>query len=313
MNILLTGGGGYIGRIAADQLRRTGFQPVIYDRKQGRDIRKTAVLTRYLVQKKIAAVIHFAAYIQMGESMLNPKKYFDNNFLGSQSLLDAMTKAKVDKLIFSSTAGVYGNPRRLPIREDDPKRPENPYGASKLMVEELLQFYSRVYGLRSISLRYFNAAGADLNGTSGEDHRPESHLIPNVIRAGLHRRAFHLNGDDYPTRDGTCIRDYIHVLDLTQAHIISLKALLSGHQTDVYNTGTGSGYTNLEIIKAVAKTAGRKISIKIEPRRPGDAAELVADPAKFQTEFGWKPKYSDLETIITTAWNWHRRQLTERK
>ena len=254
--------------------------------------------------------MHFAAYIEMGESMIDPKKYFDNNFLGSQSLLEAMVKAGVNKIIFSSTAGVYGNPERIPIKETDKKLPDNPYGQSKLMVEELLGFYDRIYNLKSISLRYFNAAGATLDAAMGEAHQPESHLIPNVIRAVLKNKGLILHGNDYPTPDGTCIRDYIQVLDLAQAHILALKALVTGQQTDTFNVGTGQGYSNLEVIKMIEKISGQPVRLTIGPRRPGDANELVADPAKIKRTLNWQPQHSDLATIIRTAWHWHKKEIT---
>jgi UDP-glucose 4-epimerase len=310
MNILVTGGAGYIGRITADLLKKNGLHPVIYDLKNGQDISDTAKLTDILKQKKIQAVIHFAAFIEMGESMFNPIKYFNNNFLGTQSLLEAMIKAKVKKIIFSSTAGVYGNPKRLPLKETDAVLPENPYGQSKLMVEQLLDFYSRAGVLRSISLRYFNAAGASLDGKSGEDHQPESHLIPNAMTAILHNKPLTLFGNDYLTKDGTCVRDYIHVLDLARAHLLALKALMAGHKTAIYNAGTGKGYSNLAVIKMIEAISGKKVKIKFKSRRPGDATELVADPAKFQQEFSWKPQYSDLKTIVKTAWLWHQNRAT---
>lgn len=308
MKILVTGGGGYIGSITAKTLELSGHQPVIYDLKNGQDIHDIALLKTIIAKEKIAAVMHFAADISMGESMINPQKYFNNNFLGTQCLVDAMTATGVNKLIFSSTAGVYGNPERIPIKEDDRQLPENPYGASKLMTEELLRFYDRIYSLKSISLRYFNACGA--TESLGENHRPESHLIPNVINAILTDKEFSLFGNDYPTHDGTCIRDYIHVLDLASAHIAGLQALVSGHQTDVFNVGTGRGYSNLEVIKMIEKVSGKTVKLKFGPRRPGDARELVADPAKIMKNLGWKPKYSDLKTIVSTAWHWHKNQAT---
>ncbi len=310
MKVLVTGGAGYIGAITAAALEPAGHQAVIYDKKNHQDIKDSALLKKTLKQEKIEAVIHFAAFIEMGESMVNPQKYFDNNFLGSQSLLEAMIETGVKKIIFSSTAGVYGNPQRIPIKEEDRKQPENPYGASKLMVEELLRFYDRTNVVKSISLRYFNAAGASLDFKMGEAHQPESHLIPNVIKAVLGSKEFVLHGNDYPTKDGTCIRDYIHVVDLAQAHILALEALASGHKTDIYNVGTGKGYSNLEVIKMIEKVSGKKVKLKIGPRRPGDANELVADPAKIKQELGWQPQHSDLETIVSTAWNWHKNQAT---
>ena len=255
MKILVTGSSGYIGAITAALLKQAGYQPVNYDIKNGQDISDTKKLEEVIKQNQVEAVMHFAAYIEMGESMVKPEKYFNNNFLGTQKLVHTLVHTRVKYVIFSSTAGVYGNPEKIPIKEDDRKLPENPYGQSKLMAEQLLEFYSRTYGLKSISLRYFNAAGA--SDQLGEKHNPESHLIPNVIRAIISNREFTLFGNDYPTKDGTCIRDYIHVLDLAEAHISSLKALVSGHKSDVYNVGTGKGYSNLEVIKMVEKLAAK--------------------------------------------------------
>ena len=307
MKVLVTGGKGYIGKIASQELIKAGFETVIYDLKNGEDIKDSAKLAKILTQEKIEAVMHFAAFIEMGESMIKPQKYFDNNFFGSVCLVNAMLEAKVNKLIFSSTAGVYGNPARIPIKEDDRKLPENPYGQSKWMTEQFLDFYDRTYDFKSISLRYFNAAGASLDGKMGENHQPESHLIPNVINAVLADKEFTLFGNDYPTTDGTCVRDYIHVLDLAEAHILALKALETGHKTEVYNVGAGKGFSNLAVIKMVEKVSGKKVKVKIEPRRAGDTNELVADSSKLQSEFKWQPKYSDLETIIKTAWEWHKK------
>lgn len=308
MKVLVTGGAGYIGAITAAALKQAGHQAVIYDLKNKQDIKDTVLLKKTLKEKQIEAVMHFAAYIEMGESMKNPQKYFDNNFLGSQALLEAMIESGVKKIIFSSTAGVYGNPERVPIKEEDKKQPENPYGQGKLMTEELLGFYDRTEELRSISLRYFNAAGAALDFKMGENHQPESHLIPNVIKAVLQDKEFILHGNDYPTNDGTCVRDYIHVVDLAQAHILALNALASGNKTEVYNIGTGRGYSNLEVIRMVETVSGKKVRLTIGPRRPGDANKLVADPNKINRELGWQPRHSNLETIVTTAWHWHKKQ-----
>ncbi len=306
MKILVTGGKGYIGAITAQELIINNHQAVIYDKKNNQDINDTKLLAKVIKEEKIEAVMHFAAYIEMGESMEQPAKYFDNNLVGSQHLIHTMVNTGVKYLIFSSTAGVYGNPIRIPIKEDDRKWPENPYGQSKLMTEELLEFYDRIYDIKSISLRYFNACGATEH--SGENHQPESHLIPNVIKAILADKEFKLFGDDYPTKDGTCIRDYIHVLDLASAHILALEALVSGHKSDVYNVGTGKGYSNLEVIKMAEKISGKKLKLKIGPRRPGDANELVADSTKIQKYLGWQPQYSDLETIVKSAWHWHNKK-----
>jgi len=263
------------------------------------------LLVKTLKEKGIEAVMHFAAFIEMGESMEKPYMYFENNVFGSLSLFEAMVKVGVDKLIFSSTAGIYGNPERVPIKEEDRKVPENPYGESKLMVEKILSWYDQVHKLRSISIRYFNAAGASLDGSLGEAHKPESHLIPNVIKSVLDGSEFVLNGDDYPTKDGSCIRDYIHVLDLAETHILALKALGEGHKTEAYNAGTGKGYSNKEVMEMVKQVSGKELKVKVGPRRPGDANELVADSKKLQQEFKWQPKYSDLKTIVETAWKWH--------
>jgi len=303
MKILVTGGKGYIGAITAQELIKNNHQVVIYDKKSGQEIQDTKLLEKVIKEEKIEAVMHFAAFIEMGESMEQPAKYFDNNLVGSQHLFHTMVNTGVKYLIFSSSAGVYGNPLRIPIKEDDRKLPENPYGQSKWMTEQLLEFYDRTDDIKSISLRYFNACGATEH--SGENHQPESHLIPNVIKAILENKEFILFGNDYPTKDGTCIRDYIHVLDLTKVHILALEALVSGHKSDVYNVGTGRGYSNLEVIKMAEKVSGKKLKVKVAPRRPGDANELVADSTKIQKDLGWRPKYSDLETIISTAWQWH--------
>ncbi len=318
MKVLVTGGAGYIGSIVAQELAKNGFEVVIYDslengyRSAVKDLKlipgntkETKQLVKVIKQEKIEAVMHFAAYIEMGESMINPYKYVDNNVVGSVGLLEAMAMTKLDKLIFSSTAGVYGNPERVPIKEEDRKLPENPYGESKLMVEKILDWYDRIYNLRSISIRYFNAAGATLDGSLGEAHKPESHLIPNVIKAAITGKDFKLFGDDYPTPDGTCVRDYIHILDLAKAHILAMEALEKGHKSDVYNAGTGKGFSNLEIVKMVKQVSGKDFKVEIVKRRPGDANELVADSSKFREEFKFKPKYSDLKTIIESAYKWH--------
>jgi UDP-glucose 4-epimerase len=318
MKILITGGVGYIGSIVAQQLKQAGHQIVIYDhlqrnnptRVRGMDLvvgdtTNLELLIKTLQEKNIEAVMHFAAYIEAGESMQNPGKYFYNNVHGSFQLLQAMIEAKVNKLVFSSTAAVYGNPESIPIKETDKKQPVNPYGESKLMVEKMLAWYGQIHNLRSIAIRYFNAAGATLDGSLGEAHNPETHLIPNIIKSVLQKKEFTLFGDDYDTPDGTCIRDYIHVLDLAKAHIVALEALVQGHKSDVYNAGTGQGFSNRQVVDMVEKVSGQKVNIKINPRRPGDANQLIADSAKLQKEFGWSPKYSDLETIVKTAWDWH--------
>ena len=302
MKVLVTGGSGYIGAITSKALTAAGFEPVNFDLKEGSDIRDKQQVLAALKNNQIEAVMHFAAFISMGESMANPYKYFDNNANGSLNLMETMVQAGVKKIIFSSSAGVYGNPTRIPIKEDDPKNPTNPYGLSKLMIEQMLTWYDQLYGLKSISLRYFNAAGAVDN--LGETHDPESHLIPNLITAANTGSEFKLFGSDYSTPDGTCIRDYIHVSDLADAHVLTLKALISGHTSGIYNAGTGRGYSNKEVIDIVEKVSGKKINVKVEPNRPGDADELAADSSKLQKEFNWQPKHSDLENIIKSAWNY---------
>lgn len=322
MKVLVTGGAGYIGSITAQELVKKGHQVVIYDslenghRQAVKDLelvigetQDVKFLINLIRDKKIQAVIHFAAYIEMAESYKNPYKYFYNNVYGSLQLFKAMVKNKVTRLVFSSTAGVYGHPVKLPIKEEDPKNPENPYGESKLMVENILKWFAKAYDLQSICLRYFNAAGATLKGKLGEDHDPESHLIPNVIKTalGLEKEVI-LYGDNYKTPDGTCIRDYIHVSDLASAHILALEALEKDSQSNIFNIGTGKGYSNKEVIEMVKKVTGKDFKVKVSSPRPGDTDQLVADPSKIKKEFNWQPKHSDLETIIKTAYQWHKSQ-----
>ncbi|RMF04442.1 MAG: UDP-glucose 4-epimerase GalE [Bacteroidetes bacterium] len=321
MKVLVTGGAGYIGFITVQELLKQNHQVTIFDHFQTHSPQKIKPtpyikgdITHYqeiksaLATVKPDAVIHFAAYIQMGESVQNPQKYYRNNVLGSFNLANAMVETGVDKIVFSSSAGVYGNPERIPIQEDDRKQPTNPYGETKLAVERLLRWYEKPYGLRSISIRYFNAAGATLDGSLGEDHQPESHLIPNIIKSQIEGREFTLFGDDYPTKDGTCVRDYIHVVDLAAAHIAALEQLQAGAPSNYYNAGTGHGYSNKQIIDMVEQVTGKPVKVKVLPRRPGDADILVADTTKIKKELGWQPKYSDLETIIKTAYLWHKQQ-----
>ncbi|NMB56834.1 UDP-glucose 4-epimerase GalE [Candidatus Beckwithbacteria bacterium] len=318
MKILITGGAGYIGAINAKVLRDLGHEVVILDslihgqetRVEGAkfyqgETKNIDLVKEILLQNQIEAVIHFAAFIEAGESMQNPYKYFDNNTYGSLQLLQAMIETNVKKLVFSSTAAVYGNPVHLPIKENDPKMPINAYGESKLMVEKMLKWFDQIYGLKAICLRYFNAAGAIPEGVLGECHDPETHLIPNIIKAILEDRQFNLFGNDYETEDGTCVRDYIHVLDLAQAHVVALQALMNNHASDAYNVGTGTGYSNKQILEMIEQVSGQKVKLNYCPRREGDPAILVADSSKLKTEFNWEPKYSDLQNIIQTAWDWH--------
>lgn len=318
MKILVTGGAGYIGSHMIRLLMENGYEVVVFDNLKGGhrdslpkncplvvgDLFDSALLEKTLKEEGISAVMHFAGLISMEESVKDPHKYFKNNAFGALSLFDAMLKSGVKKLIFSSTAGVYGNPTHLPIPEDEPCIPTNPYGESKLAVEKILKWYDKIHGLKSVCLRYFNAAGASLDGLIGEDHRPETHLIPLAIKAAQEKKNFYIFGDDYPTRDGTCVRDYIHVLDLCESHILALK-FLENERSEIFNVGIGKGHTNREVVMMVKEITGVDFKVEIGPRRAGDAVELVASAEKIKRNLGWQPKYSDLETIVKTAWKWH--------
>jgi UDP-glucose 4-epimerase len=321
MRILVTGGAGYIGSHVVLELLRQGHDPIILDNLskgheqsvkperfiQG-DIRDSALVQKILENEQIEAVVHFAADSLVGESVQAPAKYFKNNIVAGLSLLDAMIAADVKKIVFSSSAAVYGEPTQVPIPEDHPKSPTNPYGFTKLTFEGMMDAYDRAYGLKHIALRYFNAAGADAEAEIGEDHRPESHLIPIVLQVALgQREQLELYGNDYPTPDGTCIRDYIHVTDLAQAHILALQALAAGAESTAYNLGNGLGYSNRQVIQVVEKVTGQTIKVHEAPRRAGDPAVLVASSERIQAELGWKPQYPELETIVETAWRWHRK------
>lgn len=321
MKVLVAGGAGYIGSQVALDLAREGHEPVILDNLskghreavlqgsfvQG-DIGQFDLVTELMAKEKVEAVIHLAAHSLVGESVQNPAKYFRNNMGNGQTLLDAMVASGVKYMVFSSTAAVYGEPEQVPIPEDHPKNPTNPYGFSKLTFEGMLRFYEEAYGLRYISLRYFNAAGADPDAEIGEDHDPETHLIPIVLKTALGiREQIQLFGTDYPTPDGTCIRDYIHVADLSQAHLLALKALADGKESTIYNLGNGQGYSNKEVIETARRVTGKEIKVTDAPRRPGDPAVLVASAEKIRAELGWNPKYPSLEEIIATAWRWHEK------
>jgi UDP-glucose-4-epimerase GalE len=271
------------------------------------DLSDTAALTGLLKAKQCDAVIHFAAFIAVGESMREPARYFTNNLAGSLSLLDAMVQAGVKHIVFSSTAAVYGNPHTSPILETFPIQAINPYGESKVMVETLLRWFDQIHRLTSVCLRYFNASGADPDAALGEEHEPETHLIPLVLRAVQTGKPFTVFGDDYATPDGTCIRDYVHVNDLAQAHILAVEYLLNGGQSDQFNVGTGSGSSVLEIIRTVEEVTGKPVPYVVGPRREGDPPALVAGSQKLRDRLGWSPHYADLRTIITHAWSFANR------
>ena len=320
MTILVAGGAGYIGSHTVKELVREGFKVLVLDNfSSGRpeliggvphvkaDLRDRETVRQVFQKNEIGAVLHFASLIQVGESYLNPRKYYTHNLETSLNLLDAMLEAGTKALIFSSTAAVYGEPLETPIPESHPTRPANPYGRAKLMVEDILRDYERAHGLRSISLRYFNAAGAALDGTTGEGHNPETHLIPNVLLSVLGKRPrLQVFGGDFPTPDGTALRDYIHVTDLAAAHVLALKSLLADGAGDVINLGTEIGHSVLEVIRTAEKVTGRRIPYDIAPRRQGDVAVLLASKARAEKVLGWKTRLSSLETIVESAWNWHR-------
>jgi len=321
MQFLVTGGAGYIGSFMTKRLLDDGHEVLVLDSfergtKDAIDQRASCIegnlLDSAFVRSIFAShtfdgVFHFAAYISMKESMERPGAYFSNNILGTVTLLDCMVNGGVNKLIFSSTAGVYGNPTVTPIPEDHPKNPENPYGESKLIVERILAWYQKIHHLRYVVLRYFNAAGAALDGSMGEDHHPETHIIPQAIQSLINNKPFFLYGNDYDTPDGTCIRDYIHVLDLVDAHIRGFEKISKEEGGYIYNVGTGRGYSNKEVIEMVEKVAGKKLEIRIVQRRPGDADRLVADVSRIKKDLGFVPRYSDLNTIVSSAWKWHNR------
>ncbi|NPV93431.1 MAG: UDP-glucose 4-epimerase GalE [Firmicutes bacterium] len=271
------------------------------------DIADQDLVNKTVTRYGIEAVVHLAADSLVGESMQQPGKYFRHNVGKGAAFLEALAEGGVKYFVFSSTAAVYGEPREIPITEEHPTRPTNVYGATKLMIEEMLRWYEHIYGLRWISLRYFNAAGADPSGLIGEDHHPETHLIPLVLQTALGKRpVLQIYGDDYPTPDGTCLRDYIHVTDLSTAHVLALEALAAGSPSAVYNLGNGNGFSVREVIRVAEQVVGRPIPVEVAARRAGDPAVLVASSARIKAELNWRPRYNDLETIIRTAWAWHR-------
>lgn len=324
-SILVTGGAGYIGSHVALALAEAGYRPIVYDNlSHGHrwavqwgplvegDLEDRARLTAAIREHSVSAIMHFASFIFVGESMTAPGKYFANNVGGTLSLLEAARETGVDRLVFSSTAAVYGMPEVVPITEDAPKEPINAYGDSKLMAEKLLSWYDQIHGIRSMALRYFNAAGADAQARIGEAHDPETHLIPLILDAvaGI-RPHIGVYGTDYPTPDGTAIRDYIHVSDLAEAHVKALEYLLRGGASSAINLGTGTGYSVKEVITSVERITGRPVPRQYQDRRPGDPPSLVANADKGAALLQWKARQSDIDTIVGSAWRWHQRR-TER-
>lgn len=325
MAILVTGGAGYIGSHSVLTLQKAGYEVIVLDNlvyghqdlvdevlKVKLIVGSTcdrALLREVFANHQIDAVMHFAAYAYVGESVTEPAKYYENNVVGTLTLLEAMLEANVKTFVFSSTCATYGVPDAVPITEDQSQNPINPYGATKLMVERILQDFNHAYDFRSVCLRYFNAAGADPEGNLGEDHNPETHLIPLVLQTALGQRdSVSVFGTDYDTPDGTCLRDYIHVLDIAQAHILALKYLLNDGATDVFNLGNASGFSVKEVIETARKITGKEIKMEFGDRRPGDPPALVGSGAKAQKILGWQPAYSNLDDIISHAWQWHQKR-----
>lgn len=320
MTVLVLGGAGYIGSHTVFALIEKGEDVVIIDNletghieavhPQARfyqgDIRDRAFVDSVLDKEEIDAVIHFAANSLVGESMTNPLKYYDNNVNGTKVLLQSMVAHGIDKIVFSSTAATYGEPERVPILETDKTEPTNAYGETKLSMEKMFKWTDRAHGMKYVSLRYFNACGAHVSGEIGEAHSPETHLIPLILQVPLgQRETISIYGDDYPTKDGTCIRDYIHVTDLAQAHILAVEYLMKGNESNIFNLGNGIGFTVNEVIETARKVTGHPIPATITPRRAGDPAQLIASSDKARNVLGWNPQHADLEEIISSAWKWH--------
>ncbi|MBI5561762.1 MAG: UDP-glucose 4-epimerase GalE [Deltaproteobacteria bacterium] len=322
MKILVTGGAGYIGAHVCKALKRRGHVPVVFDnlvyghREFARwgefvegDLADVPAIGAAMKEHRPGAVMHFAAYTYVGESVGNPSKYYHNNVAGSLNLMDCARDAGVRHVVFSSTCATYGVPETSPIAETHPQRPINPYGRTKLVIEGLLDDFDAAYGMRSVKLRYFNAAGADPDAEIGEDHDPETHLIPLVLDAAAGRRTnITIFGEDYDTPDGTCIRDYVHVYDLADAHVLALEYLINGGPGAAFNLGNGLGYSVKEVIDAARRTTGREIPVVMGARRPGDPARLVGSSAKAASTLGWSPRYAGIETIVSHAWKWHTKR-----
>lgn len=322
MTILVLGGAGYIGSHTVYELIENGEDVAIIDNLQTGhikavhpkarfykgDIRNREFLDSVFAKEKIDAVIHFAAYSLVGESMEKPLKYYENNLCGTKTLLDSMVANGINKIVFSSTAATYGEPESLPILETDKTEPTNTYGETKLAMEKMFKWVGRAHNINFVSLRYFNACGAHVSGVIGEDHAVETHLIPLILQVPNNKREhIYIFGDDYNTKDGTCIRDYIHVTDLAQAHILAVKYLRNGGNSDIFNLGNGIGFSVKEVIETARKVTGHPIPAQISPRRAGDPAKLIASSNKARKILGWKPEHAELEEIIATAWNWHKK------
>lgn len=321
MKVLVTGGAGYIGSHTVKELLKKGYEVIIFDNfTSGHedlvgggllvrgDLRSREEIQAVFEQNQIEAVLHFAALIQVGESYVNPQKYYLHNLISSLNLLEAMLKYRVKYFIFSSSAAVYGVPQKIPLEEDHPLNPINPYGMTKFMLERILQDYDRAYNLKYVSLRYFNAAGADPEGQLGEKHNPETHLIPNILLHLLRKKEdFQIYGGDFPTPDGTAIRDYIHVTDLARAHLLALERLMNEDRSQILNLGSSQGYSVLEVIRTAEKVTGKKVKLEFGPRRQGDVPVLLASSHKAESWLGWKREFSELEVIIETAWKWHQK------
>lgn len=320
--ILIVGGAGYIGSHINKELNKQGFKTVVFDSlvkghkeavKWGElyegDLANIEDVRGVFKKYPIEAVLHFAAFIEVGESVKDPQKYYQNNVKNTLNLFQVMLENEVKKIIFSSTAATFGNPQYVPIDEKHPQFPINPYGQAKLMVEKILGDYDVAYGLKYVALRYFNACGADLDAEIGENHNPESHLIPLILDAAAGKREdIKIFGTDYPTPDGTCVRDYVHVIDLAKAHILALKYLMDGNESNNFNLGNGKGFSVKEVIGVTKKVTGIDFKVTEVERRAGDPPELVADSKKAKEVLGWKPQYADLETIVSSAWKWHQKK-----
>jgi len=319
-SILVTGGAGYIGSHAVRELARSGYRPISLDNlSKGHEkavldgdfirgeLADEELLESIFQENSVDAVMHFAALCEVGESVENPRLYYEQNVVNTLTLLRVMLRHDVGKFILSSTCATYGDPQRIPIDEIHPLQPLNPYGESKLMVERVLREYDRAYGLSFVSLRYFNAAGASLDARLGESHDPETHLIPRILKVATGElENLQVFGDDYPTPDGTCVRDYIHVLDLASGHVAAYQWLCEGRDSEVFNLGTGQGYSVMELVEAARNLTDREIPLEVSDRRPGDPSHLVADPGKAHQMLKWEPEHSSVETILSTAWKWEQ-------